>query len=1044
MKIKTKIILLLVISIVVSLFASFIISQNTVNGLLNEEIFKYRKNEIERYRIKTQNLNDIAYKVLESAYNNCKNSKEIEDTVGEKLKTAVEVAYASIISIYKQSLDITGDAEAAKIRTLTRVRSLLRKLRYGKDNTGYFWINDLNGIMVAHPSKPQLDGKNLFDLKDKKGNYVFRPMIKVCKEKGAGFVKYWWAKPESDKIFPKISYVKLIKELGWIIGTGEYLDNVEILFKEKAIKVISKLRYGNNGYFWINDLNGVIITHPIKPHLNGKNLFDLKDKKGNYVFRPMIKVCKEKGAGFVEYWWTKPGEKEPSPKLSYVKLFKPWGWIIGTGIYTDSIKKEIQAKEKMYMEKMSSMAKKSLITFVILIVIFAGIGGYLSNRFIKPLEIIRDYVNELSKGEGDLTKKIKYDKKDEIGSLAKAFNTFIDKIQNIIIEMGYHAGLADANTDRILVSTVKLNRVSDKQTSSVEETTSAIIEMSASIKEVTGSVEKTFDFVQGLKNTINIVQDSSDEMLKYASQLTEQVSNTDAALIEMKEAMEIVNKGIEEIEETGELVGEAGEIVMKSINESVVASDTIKNAIDGVSAAIEQQTASIEQVSSNSTYTLKVTKSAQEKAELGKNSLKNVIASMHDIKAIVTDLGTNINKLEKSALNIGAITDVINEISEQTNLLALNAAIEAARAGEHGKGFAVVADEVRKLAERSAQATGEIAELIKGIQKDVNIATQKMTEGEKKVEEGSKLTEQSNKVIDEIVDANNNVLQYVSQINHATEEQALASKDIMDSVEKVIEEIMNIDKIQNNLKAAGENIIEKSQLLLNTTSNIEKSVEHQEKAEKNVMSNMELMNNIAKDTETTITELKKNIDEIIDGIPAVINGIESVKTALEEQTKASDRIEEISEENVQLSEEVHKTAKYVEVEVVKSNESLENVNKEFEKFKFKKESFLSYIATKHLKIVIDIILHFEKNEDISVYKKSPSECFAGKWLDKHGEELIKDKALLNDLIETHKKVHDKINELIDRKDRSIIKELEIVSEELSAKFREAYDRLKEV
>ena len=1041
MKIKTKIIALVVVSIVVSLLSLYFFSQKTIGNLLHEEISNSTKNEFEKYKIKTKDLDDIAYKILETEYKNSKDSKEIENIVGEKLKAAVEIAYASVTSIYKDSMSITGDEEAARIRTMTKVRKLLKNLRYGKDNAGYFWINDLNGVMIAHPTKPSLNGRNLIDFKDKKGNYIFKPMIKICKEKGDGFIRYWWPKPGTDKLYPKISYVKLIKDLGWVIGTGAYLDNVETLFKERALKTIGAMRYGKNGYFWIIDLNGTTVMNPVKPTLNGKNFINLKDKKGNYIFKPMIKKAKTAGSGFVKYWWNKPGENNPAPKLSYIKLFKPWGWIVGTGTYIDFLQRNIEKKKQIFHAKINSMTKNSLIIFIILVIVFAGLGMFLSNRFIKPLEIMRDYVDELSKGEGDLTQKIDYYKNDEIGELAKAFNLFIDKIQNIIIEMGYHAGLADANTDRIMISTVKLNKVSDKQIKSVEETTSAIVEMSASIKEVSNSVEKTVDFVKGLEETINSVKDSSDNLLKFSSQLTDQTVNTKNALSEMEKAMEVVNNGVLEIKETGGLVGEAGEIVMASINDSVVASDIIKKAIDGVSAAIEQQTASIEQVSNNSNYTLEVTKSAQEKAELGKNSLKNVITSMKDIKSIVTDLGGNINKLEKSALNIGAITDVINEISEQTNLLALNAAIEAARAGEHGKGFAVVADEVRKLAERSAQATGEIAELIKGIQKDVTIATQKMLQGEAKVEEGSELTEKSNKVIDEIVEANNNVLEYVTQISHATEEQAIASKDIMDSVEKVMKEVLNIDKIQNGLKAAGENIADKAHLLLETTKNIESSVSVQLEAEENVVANMELMSKAVNDTERVIGDSKRNIDEIINGIPAVITGMESVRVALKEQTQTVDRIAEISEENVVLSEDVHKTAKYVEVEVIKSNESLDNVNKEFGKFKFKKESFLAYIATKHLKIILDLMYKVEKGEDVTKFRKEPSDCFAGKWLVKNGEKIIKNKSLLNELMDTHAEIHKKINEFLMSKDEKLKGEIEKLSEQLSVKFKQAYDEI---
>jgi len=111
--------------------------------------------------------------------------------------------------------------------------------------------------------------------------------------------------------------------------------------QKNALSLIEQLRYRDNDYFWINDLEPKMLMHPNFPELDGKNLSDDKDPTGKYLFVEMVNICKEKGEGFVTYMWPKPGSKQPVPKLSYVKLFKPWGWIVGSGIYFDDVHAEI-------------------------------------------------------------------------------------------------------------------------------------------------------------------------------------------------------------------------------------------------------------------------------------------------------------------------------------------------------------------------------------------------------------------------------------------------------------------------------------------------------------------------------------------------------------------------------------------------------------------------------------------------------------------------------------------------------------------------------
>ncbi|MBT9610130.1 MAG: methyl-accepting chemotaxis protein, partial [Aquabacterium sp.] len=107
--------------------------------------------------------------------------------------------------------------------------------------------------------------------------------------------------------------------------------------RQQALSALDRLRYGHNEYFWVNDMAGVMVHHPIKPQLNGKNLSDMKDPNGTYLFRAFTDMARTRGEGFVTYQWPKPGHEAPVDKVSYVKAFAPWGWVLGSGLYIDDL-----------------------------------------------------------------------------------------------------------------------------------------------------------------------------------------------------------------------------------------------------------------------------------------------------------------------------------------------------------------------------------------------------------------------------------------------------------------------------------------------------------------------------------------------------------------------------------------------------------------------------------------------------------------------------------------------------------------------------------
>lgn len=241
----------------------------------------------------------------------------------------------------------------------------------------------------------------------------------------------------------------------------------------------------------------------------------------------------------------------------------------------------------------------------------------------------------------------------------------------------------------------------------------------------------------------------------------------------------------------GKLDGNANELVSASTEISSSAEQMARGAkeqtdqVTQISTAIEQMSATIVESSKNAGDATDKAKDAADTANSGGQLVQETVQGMQRINDVVRESGESIGRLAESADQIGEIVGVIDDIADQTNLLALNAAIEAARAGEQGRGFAVVADEVRKLAERTGKATGEITVMIKGIQSQTQEAVKSMETGVVEVDKGRELTDQAGNSLTEIVNMSQGVMDMIRQIATATEEQSSAAEQISRNIDGV-------------------------------------------------------------------------------------------------------------------------------------------------------------------------------------------------------------------------------------------------------------------
>jgi methyl-accepting chemotaxis protein len=270
---------------------------------------------------------------------------------------------------------------------------------------------------------------------------------------------------------------------------------------------------------------------------------------------------------------------------------------------------------------------------------------------------------------------------------------------------------------------------------------------------------------------IEVPSSSTREVGMLSSSLDHMVRRFREAVVGVRDASTAVASASAEISSSTEEMAAGAQEQMSQAGE--------------VASAVEEMTKTIVENSRNASGTAETARQAREAALAGGKVVEETVAGMRRIAEVVKQSAVTVRELGRSSDQIGEIIGVIDDIADQTNLLALNAAIEAARAGEQGRGFAVVADEVRKLAERTTKATKEIAGMIKKIQQDTGGAVLSMEEGTRQVDEGITLADRAGRSLQEIVDVSQRVTDMVTQIAAASEQQSSASEQISKNVEAI-------------------------------------------------------------------------------------------------------------------------------------------------------------------------------------------------------------------------------------------------------------------
>jgi PAS domain S-box-containing protein len=310
---------------------------------------------------------------------------QTEKRLQESIKARVNEAYAIIENIYLKESD-TKSTEAIE----ALIKKTLKSLRYN-DGRGYYFAFTLEGVEALFEIRPEMEGTNLLRVRGGEGEFVVSDMLAVIREDGEGFYKYTWPKPNQQGFFPRIAFVKLFEPIGWVIGSGEYLDYVEQTIQEECLKWISNIKFDKDGYVFAGNWDGLVLSGPE----TGRNMYDIEDINGVKIVQELIKLAKE-GGGFVEYVLPRFEGQKNAPKISYAVGVPEWQWYIGAGAYVDEIETAIALKQSELEGRISTNIRNTtLILFTLLIFIFL-IVKLLSDRINHNIKLFKDFFRKAS------------------------------------------------------------------------------------------------------------------------------------------------------------------------------------------------------------------------------------------------------------------------------------------------------------------------------------------------------------------------------------------------------------------------------------------------------------------------------------------------------------------------------------------------------------------------------------------------------------------------------------------------------------------------
>ena len=508
----------------------------------------------------------------------------------------------------------------------------------------------------------------------------------------------------------------------------------------------------------------------------------------------------------------------------------------------------------------------SIIT-VISLIMALGAGYAFSNNIAAHLSKGVSFAQTIA--HGDLRQQMEIKSRDEIGILGENLNQMALNLKTMVDEIRRASeGIAEATGK---IDTDMLTKGTEVQVESTEVASIAIGQMNQSLKGVVGAAESLSQSADESSAAVLEMTAAIKQIAQSANNLNTIVEDTSSFITEMSASIKQINENVD--------------ILSSSAEETASAVSEIATTIKGIEENVNESARLSEDVK-------------KEASELGMKAIDKTVAGMNRIKKSVEASGLIIDRLGERSQRIGEVLTVIDDVTRQTNLIALNAAIVAAQAGEHGKGFAVVADAIKELAERTEASTKEIARMIVSIQEEAGEAVISMKESSENVIEGIELSKEAANALQTILERSGRSAQMSKEIERATKEQRRG-------VVQVNEEVLKITTMVREIARATQEQRKGSELITGSVKKM-KDISQQVR-----MATIEQTNG-SKQINEAVENMNQKVHAIVKATKEQSIGSEQIVTSVE-------KIRDITQENIGSFSDIKEKIEYLikQAEVLK-------------------------------------------------------------------------------------------------------------------------------
>ena len=417
---------------------------------------------------------------------------------------------------------------------------------------------------------------------------------------------------------------------------------------------------------------------------------------------------------------------------------------------------------------------------------------------LRPIESLHATITRVA--SGDLSRTMDVMTNDEIGELGRATNTMVEDLKHLITNVHQTAKQTAESAEQIATGSRHVQEGANATSQAIAQTASTVVEMVASFKGVAENAGKMS----------HVATDASSSATEMASSI-EEVSRNSGALAA---AVEDTALSIEEM--------------IASIKQVSENTDTLSASAEQTSSSITEMSSAVKEVEQRAVESARLAERVSlDASERGMTAATEAIRGMQNIKETVEATAAVVNRLEKRSQEIGQILKVIDEVTDQTSLLALNAAILAAQAGEHGKGFAVVAEEIKDLAERTAASTQEIIGLIASVREETAESVQAMGRGLKAVESGVALVNVTSEVLEQVAKSSRQSADMARAIEKTTAEQAKGVAQITETSVSIAGQLEQIAGALQEQRKGSERIVQAAERMRDITRQVRTATQEQ-------------------------------------------------------------------------------------------------------------------------------------------------------------------------------------------------------------------------